>query len=122
MLLWYRREAPVEYQPAAGAMEGVLAKINAALRTAAPQVNEAWKPIETAPKDGTPILLFRVGKVCFGAIKETVFDGLPLRSERVVVPTDDGTLAMPMNDPTEATHWQPLPEPPALNPIGERDE
>jgi hypothetical protein len=40
MLLWYRREAPVEYQPAAGAMEGVLAKINAAL-SASPAEIEA---------------------------------------------------------------------------------
>lgn len=64
-----------------------------------------WQPIETAPKDGTNILVFtpkgkaRAGVVCgiHCGWWTTLFDEWT---------TSDGDCEM---DPT---HWMPLPEPP----------
>jgi hypothetical protein len=78
---------------------------------AAPQVNEAWQPIETAPRDeDVYILAMRAGaKVPFIASYDADFDNWY---------TFNGALEN-CNQKFEPTHWQPLPEPPALNPIGE---
>jgi len=61
-----------------------------------------WQKIETAPKDGTPIL---------------VFDPLvPLRPVCEAIMLSDGTYKDPTYSEwfsdTKATHWQPLPLPP----------
>lgn len=62
-----------------------------------------WQPIETAPTDGTPILL-RLGKmVATGQFGKYHPWGLYLRDGFYF---DGATL------PSEATHWQPLPDPP----------
>lgn len=64
-----------------------------------------WKPIETAPKDGTPILLFA------RAINATA----PVRIIGWFIASLGWVeAAFHPNTPAgiKPTHWQPLPEPP----------
>jgi hypothetical protein len=59
--------------------------------------NNGWKPIETAPKDGTQVLLTGVGLdrwISTGHYKNGWLD-------------DDGPGRL-----HNVTHWMPLPEPP----------
>lgn len=63
-----------------------------------------WRPIETAPKDGTPVLLFfPAGPHHGGAI-----EGWWFSSPKEI---DDGweTIIGTIGEPT---HWRPLPDPP----------
>ena len=70
-----------------------------------------WQPIETAPKDGTDVLLYSPDAISDAMIGHWV-DGFG--------PPGDGGAWWPDNDsarfPIDAwpTHWQPLPPPPAL--------
>lgn len=69
-----------------------------------------WQPIETAPKDGTRVLLFRPrhGVVC-GRWDDDKY----AKRVRPYWSNDQerlwGTLETRDNQPT---HWMPLPEPP----------
>jgi len=74
-----------------------------------------WQPIETAPKDGTDVLLFGMCEWCdYGSRKD---------KPRTIVGyyrEDDGLCGSnwfssthnPYEDTVHATHWMPLPEPP----------
>lgn len=63
-----------------------------------------WQPIETAPKDGTVIILYnRRGIVAAGAWLN--IDGFPWEFF-------DGTTETNGWGAVSVTHWQPLPEPP----------
>lgn len=75
-----------------------------------------WQPIDTAPKDGTDVLLWRPG---FGALDGWIVIGSYREDENL---SEWGKLWLE-NDynefstgyastPIKATHWQPLPEPP----------
>lgn len=70
----------------------------------------AWQPIETAPKDGTPILVYS---------REASDPQIVLASWREYQgsPDDGGWYDWWDNNAPEidatVTHWQPLPEPPA---------
>jgi hypothetical protein len=75
-----------------------------------------WQPIDTAPKDGTMILVFR-------------FHADRVRPRIHVARFYDkyncwGTV--PSNYSTQPTHWMPLPDPPVadrkLAQAGEREE
>lgn len=59
---------------------------------------EEWPPIETAPKDGTPILLYRRGQY-------TGYYGGADSGWRFNDPLKTGMWPLP-------THWRPLPPPP----------
>lgn len=62
---------------------------------------DAWKPIDTAPKDGTVILLGH---------SEAVFDGWWDTYDNAWVDGEtNGYGDLRSYDPT---HWQPLPAPP----------
>lgn len=74
-----------------------------------------WQPIETAPKDGTHILLYSAGasedKQCVGHFYKLHLT----RSQRQQGLTDwEGFLCVPDGTAvrSEPTHWQPLPEAP----------
>ena len=55
-----------------------------------------WKPIETAPKDESRILLYEKGSMCVGHWWNN-YDGWALK-------------VLCIDNPT---HWMPLPEPPS---------
>ena len=78
-----------------------------------------WQPIETAPKDGTKIL------VCLEDLPRRPLDADQWRSRRTTAyflredPEDPGdwVLAVPSwawvhDDDCVPTHWMPLPDPP----------
>lgn len=78
-----------------------------------------WQPIETAPKDGTPILLFGPhGKWGLGALVPQVFDQMKFWSGTAAwIGSDrwnEGRTSVSIGgyDTEEATHWMPLPSPP----------
>ena len=62
-----------------------------------------WRPIETAPKDGTPVLLGFPGYLhaMHGHYEDGIWGQLD---------SDFGFEHLP----TQPTHWMPLPAPPAL--------
>ena len=62
-----------------------------------------WRPIESAPRDGVPVLLFYprryqgTGGISWGCfVNGEWLDSLAIRDN-------------------DATHWRPLPQPPALH-------
>lgn len=61
-----------------------------------------WQPIETAPRDGTPILVGCVGR---GVLIATWYERMKCFSEAIT-----GTDLWGAKTPT---HWMPLPPPPA---------
>jgi len=65
-----------------------------------------WQPIDTAPKDGTQILLHLADGQCICA-EWCVLEGDVAGWETWHYP--DGTITFLAQ---RATHWMPLPEPP----------
>lgn len=66
-------------------------------------VDEGWQPIDTAPKDGTPILVFGPYEVA-GRVNVVKW-----YCNSWAVTTDE----YGWERVSYATHWQPLPSPPA---------
>jgi len=64
---------------------------------------QAWQPIETAPKDGTAILLYAPSEVGRG---RTVWPGCYVESYAEWLQIGGGFV-----DPT---HWRPMPDPPEV--------
>lgn len=66
-----------------------------------------WQPIETAPRDGTSVLLFCPADDCWesyiaqGWYESGIFD------RRWYAAVDENPLS------PQPTHWMPLPNPPA---------
>lgn len=68
-------------------------------------MEDKWQPIETAPKDGTDIILARPeDDDCWYAIAQWWVAGWAFMSGRVG--------DMPALIGFEPTHWMPLPSPP----------
>jgi hypothetical protein len=67
----------------------------------------AWRPIETAPKDGTHILLSAPGRVTCG---EWIVPNGPDWDDEPLWGSWDGNFS----EENPPTHWQPLPAPPAI--------
>ena len=67
-----------------------------------------WQPIETAPKDGTVILLFVAPWVVAGYfdLDEDVYPWVWMDLDA------SGSLNGSRDDGTRPAHWMPLPEPP----------
>lgn len=72
-----------------------------------------WQPIETAPKDGTPVVFGNFDAMCLlcgaphvwsGRYEDFGFGDGPEMCEASYAAT---------NENGEPTHWMPLPEPPA---------
>ncbi len=71
----------------------------------APAISE-WQPIETAPKDGTPILLAWGGKTRLGKWLDN--------SKSPIMPWAGWRTPSNETSPRgEPAHWMPLPAPPA---------
>lgn len=63
-----------------------------------------WQPIETAPKDGTEIIIFG---------SRVYFHPVMARYENDGWWVPDAPLECPWTElASEPTHWQPLPDPP----------
>ena len=88
-----------------------------ALRPAAPDAGGGWMPIETAPKDGTQVVLWCIKP----GVQDYRTKGAPLA---VIGNWDDSIWNVPFSDDWVGddgfTHWMPLPAPPALQPGGEQ--
>lgn len=67
-----------------------------------------WQPIDSAPKDGMPILVSAAGEICVAAWTEGFKEGGWVgwvMGHGAVACEDDWYRVEP-------THWMPLPEPP----------
>lgn len=86
--------------------------------TATPDTVTRWQPIETAPKDGTHILICRVVDGCLDGEMEITHWFEIERS--TYEPIEGGMFRKVIHEPWRswngnghrATHWMPLPEPP----------
>ena len=70
-----------------------------------------WQPIETAPRDETPVLLFYAPSETYGRpASGGIIEGWYFSSPKQI---DDGweTIVGSIGEPT---HWMPLPEPPKI--------
>jgi len=83
-----------------------------------------WQPIETAPTDGTPILVYAPGTNSwnredgmpdlFVAVAVPLYKGIAWRSDLGDVDQGyESTGAYFVREDLRPTHWQPLPGPPA---------
>jgi hypothetical protein len=69
-------------------------------------MNNQWQPIETAPKDGTWILIYKPFNLCG-------FDDSEWFLGKYMVRWFDGYWCISQNQMLEyPTHWMPLPNPP----------
>lgn len=76
-----------------------------------------WRPIESAPKDGTEVLLFIPGRRAelgwWYESQEYAYGKLKRKTEKWMWGSGmQGILSMTGDAPPEPTHWMPLPEPP----------
>ena len=74
-----------------------------------------WQPIETAPKDGTRVLLYRPGgwpsaRVTVGNYSDERYHTRPRPYWTHDLERMEGKVATRHRQPT---HWMPLPAPPA---------
>jgi len=85
------------------------------MTTTPPRIDRetGWQPIETAPHDGTRLLLYREG--CIG------FWSGAWRGKKVEFWHSDLSRK---NEPHawQPTHWMPLPDPPASPELKEREK
>ncbi|TWA71943.1 uncharacterized protein DUF551 [Azospirillum baldaniorum] len=75
------------------------------------EASARWQPIETAPKDGTPVLIYGENLLVPGemvvAVRSDEHDDLELWD------VHDGKFGPHRLRGPSPTHWQPLPPPPA---------
>jgi len=64
-----------------------------------------WQPIETAPRDRRILVIGEAGTMHVASWSQNPFTG---HKSWLIVRTDDKGNCLVM----QATHWQPLPEPP----------
>lgn len=76
-----------------------------------PSDRDGWQPIETAPKDGTRILLFFNKRYCRGMRNDEVILGFWHQPGN---PAHKGFWTGWGSGRATATHWMPLPAPPAM--------
>lgn len=88
-------------------IEAVLTRVESSL--ASPAGMEGWMPIETAPKDGTWVLLYSPD-----AVEPQVFQGRFIEFEGDPDPAEwyVGDLDQPVVLDADPTHWRPLPAAP----------
>ncbi len=70
---------------------------------------QAWQPIETAPRDGTEVIMF--GHGCLGAGFYEAGGNYRRGDDGWWWEMDRGDLLTAKN--ADPTHWRPLPDPPA---------
>jgi len=72
-----------------------------------------WQSIETAPRDGTRILVFCKDHIyiAYWNINACVWNDCDIRQCWTVYDVDDFYYSIHLTNPTP-TYWMPLPEPP----------
>lgn len=74
-----------------------------------------WKPIETAPQDGTPMLLYSPdGRIGLGYFEPQEFGGCKWVNQSAAwIGKEDGRVRLVFGgyEPGDATHWALLPNP-----------
>lgn len=71
-----------------------------------------WQPIETAPKNGHPIIAYQPGGVYGSGISYPPSVGLAWW--RAADANNPAHWEGPLNPRDYPTHWMPLPDPPTL--------
>ena len=71
----------------------------------------SWRPIETAPKDGTPILVSCKNRATY-AVWWGITDQFSVPTPMGWMLVGGGNLERKTSDSRVALYWQPLPEPP----------
>lgn len=82
------------------------------------QVSEGWQPIETAPKDGTTVLIFVPTDAPNIAHPTPVFAAYSYGGEWVAQGCSASDGIYLSFDADEPTNWMPLPNPPTLHSTG----
>lgn len=74
-----------------------------------------WQPIETAPKDGTRVLLFRPSQYPSATVVAGNFDSDRYASKPRPYWTHDLEILWSRTEARKCqpTHWMPLPKPPS---------
>lgn len=70
-----------------------------------------WQPIETAPRDGTPVLIYAAGGDHHAGVLIAFYEGQDATGDYWIV-RDDGDRLWATNP----THWMSLPEAPLTTP------
>jgi len=98
---------------------GVMGEYSAYLRLKPEEVKSPWRPIETAPKDDTEILILfdsatvPIVRLCWWSEARDLYVG-DIVSEEVGWWSYQNSVTQEMIDTEilKPTHWMPLPEPP----------
>jgi len=121
---WFRREEddPEEYYHAttADAWWGFRAALQWA---ASQQAADGWRPIETAPKDGTDVLVMYMHidtQIVHNAFYASESEGWDAQAVGWWSYDHSEVSRIKLDDWMTPTHWMPLPA--ALTAQGERDE
>jgi hypothetical protein len=85
----------------------LLAKYHETIRAALSKPSEEWQPIETAPKDGTLVLLLDIhGNHRIGGYE------LNCQNRKWGTGWEGGDWDFKIDFDPQPTHWMPLPQPP----------
>ena len=79
-----------------------------------------WRTIESAPKDGTPVILYVPWRLSIGKITVAAFlDNQWHITQRI---QHGERIQGGVTIPVPATHWMPLPERPIIRPASASDD
>lgn len=98
------------------AADNALSQLPDIIRSIEALVGQGWQTMETAPRDGTWLLLYGVAHAHHG-FPACYIGGWPLHADWVDEEPQDGWMGLGWDQlgelyEVEATHWMPLPKPP----------
>lgn len=87
--------------------------------TAAPEAarEDAWQPIETAPRDGTTVVVYFKGHGAMTVTWEDPYGDDPEAAVWCVTDHKHGPYPVRGYHTGDDTHWHPLPAPPAIDEV-----
>jgi len=115
----------MNYEPSQAAIDAATKATGTPLFTArqmraalipAHEVEDGWRPIETAPKDGTRIMVAYKGGVTIATFLKDAAEYEDDHGPHFVeFDCDDHFYSSHLVDKNAPTHWRPLPAPPAID-------